>query len=556
MLSDFLKPQITVILRFSIICGLFISCGQEKQGMYFTPFERGQQTLPVFEDTRSKLPDPVFDEDPSFVSCYWKAWEIAFKNFYEPPPKSGFVSNYIDAAFIHGNNIFFWDTGFMTMFCNYAHPHVPGIQSMDNFYTKQHPDGEICREINRVTGKDSEDWVNLENKSLFSRYGLLYKGGVTWDIEYRDRDIPETNPVLTLDALNHPIAPWVELESYKMTGDTDRLRGIWEPLVKYYEVFQVYLRQGNGLYITDWASMDNSPRNEFLENGGCGIDISSEMVLYAKCMNTIAGIIGKPAEAEKYAAESEKLTQLINDQMWSDSYDFYYDLTIDGDIIPIKTVAAFWTLLAEVADSIQADQLFRELNDPNTFNRIHRVPTLSAAEEGYDPLGAYWRGAVWAPITTMVVRGLEKYNNDELAREIAMNHLRNVVQVYNETGTLWENYAADSIRQGNQALGDFVGWTGIAPIMYLIEYAIGIKADALTNSITWNISSMDRVGVNNFWFGGKTVNLQCDKPDDAGARMVRIESDGDFTLYLTYLGNEVSTSVKKGEPLEFLLDNK
>jgi len=39
----------------------------------------------------------------------------------------------------------------MTMFCNYAHPCVPGIGSLDNFYVKQHEDGEICREINRAT---------------------------------------------------------------------------------------------------------------------------------------------------------------------------------------------------------------------------------------------------------------------------------------------------------------------------------------------------------------------------------------------------------------------
>ncbi len=68
-------------------------------------------------------------------------------------PGSGFVSPFIDAAF--NQNIFLWDTCFMTMFCNYAHPYVPGICSLDNFYAKQHADGEICREINRTTGGTS-----------------------------------------------------------------------------------------------------------------------------------------------------------------------------------------------------------------------------------------------------------------------------------------------------------------------------------------------------------------------------------------------------------------
>ena len=77
------------------------------------------------------------------MTMYWKAWEIGFGNFHEPHPGSGYVSQFIDAAF--NQNIFLWDTCFMTMFCNVAHPLVPGIGSLDNFYAKQYEDGEICR---------------------------------------------------------------------------------------------------------------------------------------------------------------------------------------------------------------------------------------------------------------------------------------------------------------------------------------------------------------------------------------------------------------------------
>lgn len=81
---------------------------------------------------------------------------------HEPSLESGFVSQFVDAAF--NQNIFLWDTCFMTMFCNYAHPYVPGICSLDNFYAKQHEDGEISREINRATGKDFHQWANSEGE--------------------------------------------------------------------------------------------------------------------------------------------------------------------------------------------------------------------------------------------------------------------------------------------------------------------------------------------------------------------------------------------------------
>jgi hypothetical protein len=96
----------------------------QNRGQYFARKAYIPQPLPKFEETRGKLPSPVYDEDPACVQMYWKAWELAFRNFYEPSPGSGFVSQFIDAAF--NQNIFLWDTCFMTMFCNYGYPYVPG----------------------------------------------------------------------------------------------------------------------------------------------------------------------------------------------------------------------------------------------------------------------------------------------------------------------------------------------------------------------------------------------------------------------------------------------
>lgn len=81
----------------------------------------------------------------------------------------------------------------------------------------------------------------------------------------------------------------------------------------------------------------------------------------------------------------------------------------------------------------------------------------------------------------MVIAGLKNYGYDRLGREIAMNHLRSVVEVYKLTGTLWENYAPQKVAPGEPCRKDFVGLTGIGPIAFFIEYAIGIKADAPAN---------------------------------------------------------------------------
>src|SRR5574340_1052057 len=71
----------------------------ERMGQYFHAPEHAAAPLPRFEETKSRLPAPVLDENPLAVKAYWKAWELAFHNFYDPPPGSGFVSQFIDAAF-------------------------------------------------------------------------------------------------------------------------------------------------------------------------------------------------------------------------------------------------------------------------------------------------------------------------------------------------------------------------------------------------------------------------------------------------------------------------
>ncbi len=510
------------------------------QGNYFKNVKYSPTPLPVFEETKAKLPSPIFDENPSYVRMYWKTWQLAFRNFHEPAPKSGFVSQFIDAAF--NENIFLWDTCFLTMFCNYGHPLVPGIGSLDNFYAKQHDDGEICREINRTSGIDFAEWINRERRPLFSRRG-------EFSVTYVDREIPQPPPLLTLDALNHPILAWAEQESLRITGDRGRVKLVYEPLLRYYRALQKYIRQGNGLYMTDWASMDNSPRNPFLAKGGTAVDTSSQMVLFAGQLAEFADLLGKKKEAAAFRAEAAELGRLINEEMWNPERKFYFDLTVDGKQAPAKTVAAYWTLLAGVASPEQADALAAELRNPASFGCRHRVPTTPADQEGFDSNGGYWRGAVWAPTNTMVVRGLEKYDMHKLAHEIAMEHLRFVGEVFENTGTIWENYAPDSAKPGSPAKRDFVGWSGIGPILYFIEYGIGIKADALSNTIAWAITSPKRVGVERLRFGGKTVSLLCEEADKNGRRTLKASGDKPFLLIVQWGGKQTRIEVPAGEKI-------
>ena len=462
---------------------------------------------------------------PCTSRCTGRRGNWGFGNFYEPKPGSGFVSQFIDAAF--NENIFLWDTCFLTMFCNYGHPLIPGIGSLDNFYAKQHGDGEICREINRTTGRDFAAWVNRGQKNLFSRWG-------DFTVTYVGRDGPEPPPHLTLDALNHPILAWAELESVRVTGDRSRLEdsstSLW---CHYYRALQNYVRQSNGLYMTDWASMDNSPRNPYLGQGrhGSGYVIANGPFRQPSRQDRRSA--GKEKRCRwRSASEAVELARIINTKMWNRRAEVLFrpDQST-ANSRRSKTVAAFWTLLAGVASPEQADDLAAELRSPQSFGRKHRVPSTPADQAGFDPAGGYWRGSVWPSTNTMIIRGLERYGKHDLAREIALEHLRMVGEVFGTTGTVWENYAPDAAKPGQPAKGDFVGWTGIVPIVYFLEYGIGLKPDAPNNRLTWTLAPKNAVVASGSASMATLLRLLAEpSATEPGVIRLVVDSDGDFQL--------------------------
>jgi glycogen debranching enzyme len=257
------------------------------------------------------------------------------------------------------------------------------------------------------------------------------------------------------------------------------------------------------------------------------------MVQFARNLSAMATLLGRSDEARGFASEADELACTINSLMWDPVRRFYFDLTLDGRRSPVRTVAAYWALLGRVAAPGQAAALVAELHNPRTFDRPSGVPTLAADEPGYDPEGGYWRGAVWTPTSMMVIRGLELYGYREDARNIALKDIGMMNQVYRRTGTIWENYAPDSAIPGNPARPDFVGWSGLAPIGWLLEYAIGLKPDAPSNELAWDLRSSRRAGCERYRFNGHVVSLLAQPDSKArGGVSVDIESDGAFTLLL------------------------
>ena len=457
--------------------------------------------LPKYHQSKKLLPKPFWDGHDSVIECYWKVWELAFKNLRKPTEESGFIANFIDSAF--NNHLYMWDSGFIMLFAHYGCRAFNFQQTLDNLYAKQHLDGFICREVYEDTGEDA-----------FERF-----------------DAASTGP---------NILPWVEWEYYLRFGDSERLRRVFPVLLAYHRWLRSHRTWPDGSYwLSGFASgMDNQPRQpegyhtHFSHGHMSWIDACSQQVLSAKMLNKISEVIERWGEVEDLRREAEILTKYINEKMWDEETGFYYDRWSDGRLSGVKTVGAYWTLLASIVPEDRVHRFVMHLENENEFNRPHRVTSLSHDHPKYDPFGDYWKGSVWSPTNYMVISGLRNYGYHQLAYDIALNHLQNVVKVFADTETLWENYAPERIEKGNAAKADFVGWSGLPPVAILFEDVFGIRTDVHKSKLVWSISLLEKFGIENYPFGNKgTLNLKCEKRSSEGEKPV-ITVEADFPLEL------------------------
>jgi glycogen debranching enzyme len=244
-----------------------------------------------------------------------------------------------------------------------------------------------------------------------------------------------------------------------------------------------------------------------------------------------------------------ELKELVNGDMWSDEDQFYWDIDRDGSFLKTKTIASFWPLWGRLTEEKHVKGLVKHLNDPNSFNRPHRVPTTAADEEAYHPEGYYWQGSVWAPTNHMIAKGLEANSQHKLAREIVQNHINIQSIVFRDQNTVYENYAPEYIRPGQPwSRDDFVGWSADGPIAQLIEHYIGIKIDAPNNKIRWDLLTIEEVGLENLKLNDATIKLRASKreaPDDPVE--LEVETDQAFMLELNTDETEYLKKITAGK---------
>ncbi len=464
---------------------------------------------PAFAQARARLPQPFWPANQAAIDCYWRSWEIGFSHLLAPTPANGFVSPYLDTAF--NGHLFMWDSAFAMQFGLYGSRAFHFQGTLDNLYCKQHPDGYICREIDEADGQD-----------CFERH-----------------DPSSTGP---------DVLPWAEWSYYLRSGDRARLARVFPVLLAYTQWMRTYRTWLDGAY---WSSgwgcgMDNMPRMEpgyhpeFSHGRMAWVDATLQALLSIDLLARMADVLGRGPDVAGLRAGGEQLKRLVNETLWDEADAFYYDRYADGRLNGVRHIGAYWALLADAVPPERLGRFVAHLEDPAEFNRPHRVPSLDASHPAYDPAGGYWLGAVWAPTNYMVLKGLRARGLDALAHEIARNHLDHVVRVFQDTGTVWENYAPESPRPGSPAKPDFVGWSGLPAIAVMLEEVFGLQPDAPNQTLVWDVRLLDEHGVKSYPFGAQGVlDLRCAARETATEKpLIEVRTHHPVRLVVRWAGGE------------------
>jgi len=277
---------------------------------------------------------------------------------------------------------------------------------------------------------------------------------------YLDETI-EFNGKLTSSA---PLFNYENLEIFRVTRDKHFLEEAYRSGTKFYR-FYVANRDSNNNGLCEWggeASLESvrDARVAVWDNVGWpsnfeGPDLNSMLVMEAKSLAEMATLLGYREEAGKWSADAENRSKLINQYMWDPASGFYYNVNRKDqsfsyqhpDDLKIKEIIGFLPLWAGLSDREKTSKLISSMTNPDEFWRPYGVPTLSAKDGYYNPIG-YWNGPVWVQWDYLLFRGLLDHGYKKEAEELAMKVLDNMIWHLKQDHVFWEFYSPDDREAG------------------------------------------------------------------------------------------------------------
>ncbi|HQO66642.1 MAG TPA: trehalase family glycosidase, partial [Spirochaetales bacterium] len=364
-----------------------------------------------------------------------------------------------------------------------------------------------------------------------------------YDVDLGAPVLPPENP----EGVSLPLFAWAEYNLYHKSANKKRVKEVMPVLQRYYAWLEATFKRPNGLFEVPVAAtgMDNSPR----DGAAYLVDFNAAMAVNALYMSALGDILNDKEISFQYKRNYFSLKTRINNFMWNLDDGFYYDVDSAERQVRTKTIGGFWPLLAEIPNEERAEAIIAHLTDPATFGTENPFPTVAVDSEHYDKRGMGYRGSVLPQFTYMVIKGLEKYNQWELARDCAIRHLYFMLDSAHQHGehrqTLWEAYQPQN--EGKAVWPDredwprfqYLGFAGLATVAMMIENIVGLSVSLPRKTVDWIIPNLEIMGIENLSLKRNMVTILSNKSGRGWE--IHMESEKLYYFTINVLGKKKKT---------------
>ena len=275
----------------------------------------------------------------------------------------------------------------------------------------------------------------------------------------------------------------------KTTGESDWIKDRVPELCDFMDFYRTTsYHKPTGLYF--WRDdiaigIDNDPSIFYRpDNSTASIYLNCLMYKELLAFSYVLQILGKEADAFKYAVQAKALAEAINEHLYDEKCGMYYSADINLNpiepdkllhsgkprhwsslIMRIDSWAGFMALWAGVATPERAKRVIEEnMLNKNTFSSASGIRSLSKLEKMYavwqsgNP--SCWLGPVWIIANYMCFRGLKKYGYEKEATELANATVKLLGEDIKKNGQMHEYYDPDTCTGVNNP--GFQSWNLLA----------------------------------------------------------------------------------------------
>ncbi len=221
--------------------------------------------------------------------------------------------------------------------------------------------------------------------------------------------------------------------------------------------------------------------NNITRQGLYSIILMTQILRIAKIMRNIAFLIDKSDDVKQFSSDIERLTSIIDGDMWDEEGNLYCWLyKSENGIKPLfldgcagdRSICTFLPLFSGLCSHKR--ELLDHMLDPDRFLTESGISSVDMRAGYYDPHG-YWNGGIWPVMQWYVWRGLLEAGELETAREVA----EKILSTWNY-GFKSNHYLGEHFRIVSESTGGVPNFGGLSAVLLPMHEAYFKKYQVTT----------------------------------------------------------------------------